>query len=102
MFEDNWQIDIKGNAFANYKASSTMKPYREYGGCENIFSEKLFRVKWWVYSLLQFELGFEYKGFEMKKDAVAYFNNQRGSPDYFTVVLFRLRSFDSTDFIPIR
>ena len=100
-FEDNWHIDVEGNAFANYKASKKMKPYHEYGCCESIFSDKLFGAKWWVYSLLQYGLGYEYQGFERKKDAVACYHKQRGSPDYFTVLLFRLKSFDSTDFLPV-
>jgi len=99
--DDNWHVDAAGNAFANFKSTSTMKPYEDYSGYENNFSEKLFSVKWWVYSLWHFNLRYEYRGFTRKEDALAYYKKQRGNPDYFTVVLFRMREYDCTDFIPI-
>ena len=100
FLDDNWHINFKTNHFANYKASKELKPYRKYGEDSLVFGEKLFTAKWWVCTLLQFELGYEYKGFSEKKDAYAWYKLQKGSSDYFDIVIFKMMHSNNTDFIP--
>ena len=99
--DDDWHLDIQGNAFANYKAAASMKPYCEYSDDWLIFGEKIFPAQYWVMSLVQFGLGREYQGFMTKQDALRYQKSQRESGDFFDVVLFRIRVAARHDYLPI-
>lgn len=100
-FEDDWYIDVEGNAFANYKATSAMVHVREFGDDGLIYGERVFVNRYWVYSLLQFGLGYDYRGFSSKQEAYGYYKQQQEDPDYFDVVLYRIRASDRCDFIPM-
>lgn len=99
-FEDKWYIDVQGNAFSNFKGSDVVRTYQNYGEDWDIFGQKLFKARWWVYSLLQFDLGYEYAGFDNKKEAFAYYKKKCEDPDLFDVLIFQMRFSDITDFEP--
>ena len=101
VLDDKWHLDIVGGAFANYKASTSMKPYEEYGDDWLIFGERVFSAQYWVLSLLQFGLGKEYKGFFSKRDALQYQKQQRESGYYFDVILLHMRVANRQDFLPL-
>lgn len=98
--EDGWRVNFKTNRFANYKAAKNLKPFESYGEGLLVFSEKLFTAKWWVSTALQFELGYDFKGFSEKKEAYAWYKQQKGSPDYFDAVIFKMTLSNQTDFLP--
>ena len=100
-FEDDWYIDIDGHVFANYKATSAMIHVSEFGDDGVIYGERVFANRYWVYSLLQFGLGYDYRGFSSKQEAYGYYKQQREDAGYFDVVLFHIRASDRCDFIPM-
>ncbi len=78
-----------------------MVPVSEYSEDALIFGERVFSVRYWVYSLMQFGLGYEYRGFNRKQDAYGYYKRQQESEYYFDVILFCIRATDRCDFIPM-
>lgn len=100
FLRDNWHIDIDSQHFSNYKATESQRS-RMWFGDELVFGEKFFSGKWWVESILQYELGYEYKGFEEKKDAYAYYKEKKKDMTYFDVLIFKMTSSDLYDFIPL-
>lgn len=98
--DDGWHLDVEGNAFANYRASASMRPYEDYGGDWLIFGERIFEPIYWVYSLMQFGLGEEYRGFFSKRDALHYQKQQRESGYYFDAILLHMRVANRQDYVP--